>query len=84
MSFDPGASVVGDAVHFHMHFVDGPGPAAVSVQALQQYFGADATEETLLAAYRANYRSIHAVAQQRHANGATRPVRVDAADLGGG
>ena len=81
MSFDPNASVTSDGVVFNMHFPDTTATACVSGQALIEFFGADADTKTWLDAYQANFRSIHAVAQQKEYATTERPVLVMPADL---
>lgn len=80
MSFDPDARVDGGDVRFTMHFPDGMRPARITGGALAEYFGADGSQDRLLEAYRANFRAIHAVAQQL---GAARAgdITVTSADL---
>ena len=81
MSFDPNAKVSNDGIVFNMHFPDTTGQACVSGQALMEFFGADADTSTWLDAYQANFRSIHAVAQQKEYATTERPVTVTPADL---
>lgn len=64
MSFDPDARVDGGDVRFSMHFPDGKRAARITGGALVEYFGADRDDSRMLEAYRANFRAIHAVAQQ--------------------
>ncbi|ANN68673.1 hypothetical protein [Bordetella bronchialis] len=80
MSFDPDARAEGGDVRFTMHFPEGLRTVRVSGAALREYFGADDSDARLLDAYRANFRSIHAVAQQV---GAARAgdIMVTSADL---
>lgn len=80
MSFDPGAQVDDRGVIFRMHFPDRDGTAVVTADTLKRYFGASDDAGTLLDAYRANFRTIHAVAQQQEAAGNNPPV-VDAAAI---
>jgi hypothetical protein len=81
MSFDPNARVSGDGIVFHMHFPDTTGTACVTGQALREFFGADVDPGTWLDAYRANFRAIHAVAQQKEYATTERPVMVTPTDL---
>lgn len=81
MSFDPNAKVSDDGIVFHMHFPDKAGTARVTGQALKEFFGADTDPGTWLDAYRANFRAIHAVAQQKEYATTERPVTVTPADL---
>lgn len=64
MSYDPNAEVDHACVRFSMHFPDGLRHAAISANALVEFYGADMTQASLLNSYRANFRTIHAVAQQ--------------------
>jgi len=64
MSYDPNAEVDHACVRFSMHFPDGLRHAAISANALVEFYGADMTQAGLLNSYRANFRTIHAVAQQ--------------------
>ena len=63
MGHDRNAHIVGNGVHFSMHGQAGPLEVAIDHQALERYFGADADPQTWLAAYTANFRVIHALAQ---------------------
>lgn len=63
MSHDRSASIVGDAVKFTMHGPEQTLQVTIASSALQQYFGASPDPQTWLAAYIANFRVIHAVAQ---------------------
>jgi len=80
MSFDPDARVDGGDVRFSMHFPDGERTARITGRALAEYFGVDLNGSRMLDAYRANFRAIHAVAQQLGA-ARTGEVVVDSADL---
>jgi hypothetical protein len=65
MSYDPDAVFDQTCVRFTLHFPDGTRKsAAISAKALVEYFGAGMNEESMLESYRANFRTIHAVAQQ--------------------
>jgi hypothetical protein len=81
MTFDTTAHPDAEGVRFRMHFPDGPGKARVTAQALMEYFGATESPDALLASYRANFRAIHAVAQQKTADDTQSEVTVDTADL---
>ncbi|AOB29936.1 hypothetical protein AKI39_03380 [Bordetella sp. H567] len=64
MSFDPDARIDGGDVRFTMHFPDGMRTVRIRGDALAEYFGADSGGSRMLEAYRANFRAIHALAQQ--------------------
>lgn len=81
MTFDATARPDADGVHFRMHFPDGPGEARVTAQALKEYFGAAGSPDTLLESYRANFRAIHAVAQQKSLGASQAEVTVETGDL---
>lgn len=81
MTFDVTARPDEGGVSFRMHFPDGPGEARVTAQALQEYFGAAGSPDGLLEAYRANFRAIHAVAQQKVVRDGHVGVTVETSDL---
>jgi hypothetical protein len=81
MTFDATARPDADGVSFRMHFPDGPGEARVTAQALKEYFGAAASPEGLLESYRANFRAIHAVAQQKAVGDGQSGITVETGDL---
>jgi len=81
MSYDQDAVVDRTCVRFTMHFPDGPRQAAISAKALVEYFGADSNEASLLDSYRANFRTIHAVAQQMEARTLDNGILITEADL---
>jgi len=81
MTFDVTARPDAEGVSFRMHFPDGPGDARVTALALKEYFGASGSPDTLLEAYRANFRAIHAVAQQKALRGGQAGVTVETGDL---
>jgi len=81
MTFDVTARPDAEGVSFRMHFPDGPGEARVTAQALMDYFGAAASPDALLESYRANFRAIHAVAQQKAVRDGLSGVVVETADM---
>lgn len=81
MTYDNEAVADRTCVRFTMHFPDGPRQAAVSAKALVEYFGADNSEASLLESYRANFRVIHAVAQQLDARTLDNGIIITEADL---
>ncbi|WP_459617517.1 hypothetical protein [Bordetella sp. 2513F-2] len=81
MSYDPDAVADRTCVRFTMHFPDGPRQAAISAKALVEYYGADMNEASLIDSYRANFRTIHAVAQQLGARTLDNGILVTEADL---
>ena len=81
MTFDVTARPDDEGVSFRMHFPDGPGDARVTVQALREYFGAAGSPDALLEAYRANFRAIHAVAQQKAVRDGQVGVTVESSEL---
>jgi len=81
MTFDATARSDAEGVRFRMHFPDGPGEARVTAQALIEYFGAGHSPDALLESYRANFRAIHAIAQQQTVVASQSEVTVDTADL---
>jgi hypothetical protein len=80
MSFDPYAHVESGDLRYAMHFPDGVRAVRVTRDALCEYFGADGTPARMLDAYRANFRTIHAVAQLV-GSGCAGEVTVTSADL---
>ncbi|ARP86734.1 hypothetical protein [Bordetella genomosp. 9] len=63
MSFDSDAQVENGNVRFVMHFPDATRTVRVSGETLAEYFGSDGSPAGMIAAYRANFRAIHSVAQ---------------------
>ena len=81
MTFDPDAVVEPSCVRFTMHLPEGPRRVAISSKALMEFYGADMVPASLLDSYRANFRTIHAVAQQLATRTLDNGILVTAADL---
>lgn len=80
MSHDTHARLEDGALRFSMHGPERTLHVSLQGAALQQYFGASADPQSWLAAYQANFRVIHAVAQLKsQQDGGT--VRLDTADF---
>lgn len=81
MTFDPNAVVERSSVRFTMHLPEGSHRVAISAEALVEFYGADMDSASLLDSYRANFRTIHAVAQQLATRTSDNDVLVTGADL---
>ena len=81
MTFDPDAVADRSCVRFTMHLPEGPHRVAISSKALVEFYGADMNPGSLLDSYRANFRTIHAVAQQLAARTLDNGILITGDDL---
>ena len=81
MDYDPNAVAEKTCVRFTMKLSNRDYPAAISSKALVECFGAEMSEQGLIASYRENSSAIHEAVQQRAGTTLDKGFLLTGADL---